>query len=59
MRTFWLVISYILYLDVHSLFCVIRGEPKRWYSVPGNEANAFEKVTPNLFLFFVHGMKLL
>lgn len=26
------------------LFYVCRGEPKCWYSVPGNEASAFEKV---------------
>lgn len=25
-------------------FHVFRGEPKCWYSVPGSEANAFEKV---------------
>lgn len=26
------------------LLYVLRGEPKCWYSVPGNEANSFEKV---------------
>lgn len=43
-------------LTSHSL-PNFRGEPKCWYSVPGNDAQAFEKVLllhllPGIFLIF-------
>lgn len=36
------------------IYRLCRGEPKCWYSVPGSEANAFEKVglTPWIILIF-------
>lgn len=50
--------NYIWILECYSppifgsdfLFCS-RGEPKCWYSVPGSEATAFEKVCLGFFLY--------
>ena len=38
------------YMRVECLSCGLRGEPKCWYSVPGSEAGAFEKVVISHFM---------
>lgn len=35
----------------HFTFCNFRGEPKCWYGVPGNKANAFEEVFYFILIF--------
>lgn len=57
LKYIWILVttatSLYLFYNVDSNFFCSRGEPKCWYSVPGSQARAFEKVGLGL-LFYMY-----